>query len=473
MIFFIYITKNDNIFVSEEELIDVMLRFLNVMPKNYINMDNSYGILPVFHISNNFNLLKIVLNEPENEYPVEFLCKNTIGLSPLSVALYEKKFEVVQMIIEYCNKHYLVEKREQIFNSTDHFGNSPIHLACKTGEYIITKLLIDTKLIKSNVKNIEGKTPLLLAIENDHFQIFQYLIENDPTLDINMPDNFGSTPIMATIKKNKLDYAFVLLKQKNIDLNIKNSLNQNFLLLVINKKYSAPTISSPILSDCYINEFMSTFPACYDSLLQKPSSMATDICITYKTDPYIIIIANTLLHNSVDINGTDKFGLSPLLIACKHLDMAVFNMLVRYKDFKNDFDKCFNYLNKEASTYLSMLKNTDGDEDDDFVTMKSDDLYDKVDDIMSGGITTNGMYSNNAPINFSIDAIPSLDIRGNVPEINNLDKFNSLNSQKFITSKFSSRLPQKISSNKTDHESSLENYEKITYFINILKNKLN
>ncbi|OEY86899.1 hypothetical protein BIY23_00090 [Wolbachia pipientis] len=75
--------------------------------------------------------------------------------------------------------------------------NTALHIASATGNLPIVKLLIEEGKADINVQNSYKDTPLILAINNKHFDVAQHLVEKDA--DINAANQNGNTPISYAV----------------------------------------------------------------------------------------------------------------------------------------------------------------------------------------------------------------------------------------------------------------------------------
>jgi len=80
-----------------------------------------------------------------------------------------------------------------------------------------------------NVKNDEGKTPLLVALEGDNLAVFSILI-SQKSVDINLPDDLGVSPLMHAVENQKFDYLDLLLMNPQIDISFKDSKGKTALI---------------------------------------------------------------------------------------------------------------------------------------------------------------------------------------------------------------------------------------------------
>ncbi|ARF02658.1 SWPV1-043 [Shearwaterpox virus] len=109
-----------------------------------------------------------------NEAVLKFINKNVdinvadslIGLTPLHYAIKQHNYEVSVILI----------KNGADVNKKDNNENTPLFSAVKINDIKFTKLLLDNGAIL-NVSNILGETPVEVAINNNCFNIVEFIME--------------------------------------------------------------------------------------------------------------------------------------------------------------------------------------------------------------------------------------------------------------------------------------------------------
>ncbi|OEY86896.1 hypothetical protein BIY23_00070 [Wolbachia pipientis] len=94
----------------------------------------------------------------------------------------------------------------------DSSDNTALHIASATGNLPIVKLLIKEGKADINVQNNYKDTPLILAIQNKHFDVAQHLVKKDA--DINAANQYGNTPISYAIRGMEHAIRSIELKDK-------------------------------------------------------------------------------------------------------------------------------------------------------------------------------------------------------------------------------------------------------------------
>ncbi|RWS28105.1 rabankyrin-5-like isoform X2 [Leptotrombidium deliense] len=112
-------------------------------------------------------------------------------------------------------------------------GQTPLHLACCWGLENVVQTLLEFGA-NVNIQDAEGKTPLHVAIINQHPVIISLLLSH-PALKLDIRDKYGSTPFATamTIKNNKAAQA-ILDRDSNAAEKFDGK-GRNFLHLAIQK----------------------------------------------------------------------------------------------------------------------------------------------------------------------------------------------------------------------------------------------
>ncbi|KAJ2985713.1 hypothetical protein NUW58_g5388 [Xylaria curta] len=119
-------------------------------------------------------------------------------------------------------------------NIQDGFGNTPLSQAAGSGNFAFVQLLLSHPAIDVNLQNTDGSTPLLSVVRlTDHGSIehplgdphprtvnalnTMRLLLSHPSIDTNLPDNDGITPLLWAAKHGDLDKMRLLLDDPRTD----------------------------------------------------------------------------------------------------------------------------------------------------------------------------------------------------------------------------------------------------------------
>ena len=91
--------------------------------------------------------------------------------------------------------------KETTLASVNEDGQTALHLAAVQDEYLTQDVLARGSDIDINVRNWEGETPLMCAINAEKLEIVRLLLKNHA--DINAMDDKQSTPLHLAALKDK------------------------------------------------------------------------------------------------------------------------------------------------------------------------------------------------------------------------------------------------------------------------------
>ena len=112
------------------------------------------------------------------------------------------------------------------WNCLTNTNSTPLHKAIGAGKSVSTKLIIDIPtLIDFTVQDNDGYTAAQLAAMSTFnkydIECLKNLVNVDAA-DFNVTDSKGDTPLMWTLKNNKMDRFNVLVNCPRVDLNSKD-----------------------------------------------------------------------------------------------------------------------------------------------------------------------------------------------------------------------------------------------------------
>ncbi len=108
---------------------------------------------------------------------------------------------------------------------------TPLHLACSWGQEKVVIALVENKC-KINNQDVDGNTPLHLAIQNQHPSIIEILLRQKD-IDLKIKNNAGQSPFAtALMRKNNNATSLILRKEPNAAEQFDNK-GRNFLHLAV------------------------------------------------------------------------------------------------------------------------------------------------------------------------------------------------------------------------------------------------
>jgi len=131
--------------------------------------------------------------------------------------------------VEMVRKHLFNVKANSLNKKlTDYskpINGTPLHIACRSGNLDIVKLLIEAGADKE-IKDVGRQSPLSIAISNNHIEITRYLVEVGADVHSKGPNNLQPIHFACTHGSKEI---IELLLSKGIDINQIDSLKSSLL----------------------------------------------------------------------------------------------------------------------------------------------------------------------------------------------------------------------------------------------------
>lgn len=134
-----------------------------------------------------------------------------------------------------------VQKKEIIakpvnpnINTQDKYGNTPLHNAVIQNQIETVRKLLSYAELKSEIKNIDGLTPLFYAASNGNASIVElFRKHNADTVLVNIQDFDGETALHWACSLGLENVTFMLLQFTKINVTLKNSSGQTPLEIAL------------------------------------------------------------------------------------------------------------------------------------------------------------------------------------------------------------------------------------------------
>ena len=199
-------------------------------------------------------------------------------------------------------------------------GETPLHLACKYGQYHCVDFLIQCDKQLVNRVNIQGLTPLMKAIyrfdtafkEKDYKNTINLLI--DAGCDVNLSPESKITPLHVVAGKWKSVKMVEKLIQAGANVNADTGSSSPLLAAVCRQRIDSSTVIALVDAGADVNYRNPNGK----SVLHIVVSKSEDICVEH------------LLKAGADPNIEDQDGNSPLWIAVFENNIKIAPLLLTY-----------------------------------------------------------------------------------------------------------------------------------------------
>ncbi|XP_013141938.1 PREDICTED: serine/threonine-protein phosphatase 6 regulatory ankyrin repeat subunit A [Papilio polytes] len=199
--------------------------------------------------------------------------------------------------------------------------HTPLHLCCTWGLSDVIQTLLEHGA-NINSKDAEGKTPLHIAIENQHAGIISLLL-SQPGIDLSARDNKGVSPFAAALTARNNKAAQAILEKNPSAAEQVDKKGRNFLHVAI----QACDVESVMFLLSVEVDVNSDIDAAATNL--KGRNPLHELCWCKKDNAATICEIFLEFMPDYPINKTDLQGNTPLLLAYMNGQAAMCRVLVR------------------------------------------------------------------------------------------------------------------------------------------------
>ncbi len=315
------IKPNQNIYNSIKKCINNR-RNINITDeeKKYYSDPSKYcAIAEEIIINNNIEVLEKLFEVYRDNYD---------ELISLLDKLVKDNKNLFQLAAEYGRLDII----KILINKTSKYNLAVLELATINGHTDIVNFLIEKKDIFIKIIN---KNPNLFhfAAEYNRLDILKMLINKYGNCELNSRDYFGRTPLLLAVKNGHINVVKFLLEQKNIDLDIKDYNNLQYIIEGKNKDIINILIDYVVKNgNNSMLKFLLSIPSISIDINKKRGKTLLDIAIKNNN----IEAADLLIRKSND-SRTFKEGeiFNSIFITIKNKTPNLLKFITNYKDKKN------------------------------------------------------------------------------------------------------------------------------------------
>jgi ankyrin repeat protein len=198
------------------------------------------------------------------------------------------------------------------FDLPDEKGDTPLFYAAKSGHLEVVEFLINQKA-SVNHTNIFGKTAIFAAAEHSHLEVIDFLEKNGA--DLNRIDENKQNILHAALLTEQHASLVFLLEYGTISLNHRDKFGQTPLILAADKQL----LSSAKLLIAKGSEIDNSDNDGWTALMFCAKRGNTELMAT--------LIASGASLSAHDI----QFHQTPYLIACRHSQIVIMEILLKNK----------------------------------------------------------------------------------------------------------------------------------------------
>lgn len=233
---------------------------------------------------------------------------------------------------------FLIEQNAHL-NSVNEEGDTALILACYKGYTEIVNILLNCgRKLNINRQNADGYTAVGIAVTLKYYGIVSALLEH-PDVDVNLPNVEGASPLLIAVKNQDLSLVRKL-RRAGASLTVRD---------IDNKTPLAITVSNGDF-ECF--RYLVKHGA---SLNDKIGSFGDSILILACKKGHMAMVEMILENHSVNLNSTNNAGNSALMEASKAGCEDIVKLLLEKKAKAT-------VINRNGGTALSYAVNGDFEE---------------------------------------------------------------------------------------------------------------
>ncbi|ORX71730.1 ankyrin [Anaeromyces robustus] len=208
---------------------------------NYSQLDNKSPIIISIRRNEPLSFKLIIENINNNPQRLDEVINKII-----EYAKFKDDFDIIKFIHKHLDRNIypnydqlnkILIENDKNYNIKESKEEQPLHYACMEGNILNITDLILNKKIDVNEQNNDGYTPLMVAIKNNNDECVKTLLNICNTINTNIEDYNGLTPINYMIKNKieKLDIIELLLKHDSYVTIDNNKFDKIFDILFQSK----------------------------------------------------------------------------------------------------------------------------------------------------------------------------------------------------------------------------------------------
>ncbi|XP_034706979.1 ankyrin repeat-containing protein At5g02620-like isoform X2 [Vitis riparia] len=148
----------------------------------------------------------------------------------------------------------LVEKFPELLTRADFKGNTPLHIASRTGCSDMVKCFLESKNAKQalQMKNERADTALHVAVSNGHLEVVKPLVQENPKL-LDLVNNHKESPLYLAVERGFFNIADELLKGNSSECSCEGTKGMTALHAAVIRTHKGPELGKPIPPELSVN----------------------------------------------------------------------------------------------------------------------------------------------------------------------------------------------------------------------------
>ncbi|XP_048250451.1 ankyrin repeat domain-containing protein 50-like isoform X2 [Haliotis rufescens] len=189
--------------------------------------------------------------------------------------------------------------------------NNILHVACLGGHVDIVKYVLSQKVADINSRGKYGRTPVMVAAEKGHSQVFDLLVTQGA--DVSLVDDKGNNILFVACLGGHVDIVKYVLSQKVADINSRGKYGRTPVMVAAEKGHSQ------------VFDLLVTQGADVSAMDDDGNNILHVACLGGHVD----VVKYVLSQKVADINSRGQYGRTPLMVAAEKGHRQMFDLLVR------------------------------------------------------------------------------------------------------------------------------------------------
>uniref|UniRef100_F6HVJ8 Uncharacterized protein n=1 Tax=Vitis vinifera TaxID=29760 RepID=F6HVJ8_VITVI len=141
----------------------------------------------------------------------------------------------------------LVEKFPELLTRADFKGDTPLHIASRTGCSNMVKCFLESKNAKQalEMKNERADTALHVAVRNGHLEVVNRLVQENPKL-LDLVNNHKESPLYLAVERGFFKIANELLKGNSSECSCEGTKGMTALHAAVIRTHKGPELGKSI-----------------------------------------------------------------------------------------------------------------------------------------------------------------------------------------------------------------------------------
>ncbi|XP_067659823.1 putative ankyrin repeat protein RF_0381 isoform X2 [Haliotis asinina] len=258
--------------------------------------DDGYTVLHVVSIKGHLKVVRYVLSKKVVGVNTTGHCERTAVMAAARFG-HRKVFD-------------LLVKNGSDLTTVDSDGNNILHIACIGGNVEIVKHILSNVNVDINSRGLNGKTPLMFAINFGHVQVFELLVSKGCILPI-VEENGKNILHMACVKGN-VDMVRHILNKSIVSVDGEDSMGKTPVMLAVESGHT-DVFQLLVSKQCDIHK------TCHDG---------NNILHTSCSRCHVDIVKHIVTGHLINIDSCGQNRMTPVMFAAKNGQRDIFDLLV-------------------------------------------------------------------------------------------------------------------------------------------------